>query len=118
MRASYAGLFLPMLLTACAIGVSTPLTFDERVATGVATVSAVRTTTTTLFREGLLSADDAQRLQAQANDARERLDAVKQVHANDPAASNAQLASVGANLHDLPSYLNSRRPLPCTLFTC
>ena len=119
MRRIHPVLLLLSLLTACApIGVSTPQTFDERLASGIATVSAVRTTTTTLYREGLITPDDAQRIQAQATDARESLDVVEQVHATDPAAGNAQLTQVTTNLQGLQTYLNTRRPLPCAPFTC
>ena len=106
-------------LAACApIGVSTPQTFDERLAASVATVSAVRTTTTTLLRENLISAEDAQRLRTQADDAREGIDAAKALHATEPVSSDTKLAAVRLDLHDLQTYLNSRRPISCPFIDC
>ena len=115
MRRSRAVLWLLALVTACApIGVSTPQSFDERLAAGVATVSAVRTTTTALLREERISADDAQRVQAQADNAREGLEEARKLHASDPDGGSARLASARSDLQALQMYLNSRRPLPHT----
>jgi hypothetical protein len=112
-------LLLLVPLAACApIGVSTPQTFDERLAASVATVSAVRTSTTTLLRENLISAEDAQRLRAQADDARSGIDVAKALHATEPGASDTRLAAVRLDLNGLQTYLNSRRPVSCPLIDC
>ena len=121
MRRGYAVLCLCLqaLLSGCAaIWVSTPQTFDERLADGIAAVSAVRTTTTALFREGQISAEDAQQVQSRADNAREGLDVAKGLHATDPDAGNVRLTAVGAALQDLQTYLNSKRPLPSSPIYC
>ena len=118
MTRTHAVLWLLALLAGCApIGVSTPQGFDERLAAGIATVSAVRTTTTTLFREEQISAEDAQHVQAQADNARENLEAARKLHASDPDAGSARLASAYSDLQALQTYLNSKRPLPRTLIS-
>ena len=110
---NHAVLWLLVLLTGCApIWVSTPQTFTERMADAVATVAAVRTTATALYREGWMSADDAQQVLAQAETARGGLEVARQQHATDPEAAAARLAAEGANLQALQTDLNSRRPLP------
>ena len=115
MKRSHAVQWLLVLLSACApIGVSAPQTFDERLAAGIATAFAVRTSSVALFRQGLMSADDAQRVQAQADTAREALEAAKELHATDRAAGDARLAAETAALQRLQMHLNSRRPLPWT----
>ena len=112
-------LWLAALLTACTpIWVSTPQTFDERQAAGLATVSAVRTSTTTLLREDRISAEDAQRVRAQADNAREGIEAAKALHATDPSAGDARLAAVNLDLRSLQRYLDSRRPVTCPLVDC
>lgn len=114
-----AVLCVPALLAACApIGVSTPQTFDERLASGVATVSAVRTTTTALYRESQLSAEDAQRMHAQADSVREGIEAARGLHATDPEAGNVRLTAEASTLEGMQKYLNSKRPVPCMPLFC
>ena len=119
MGRSLAVLCLPALLAACApIGVSTPQTFDERWMNGVAKASAVRTTATTLHREGHVSADDAQRVHAQADNAREGLEAARGLKAIDPDAGGVRLAAEVATLDGLQTYLDAKRPVPCMPLFC
>ena len=118
MRRSLAVLVL-LLLAACApIWVSTPQTFDERLVAGVATLSAVRTTTATLLSEGQISVEDAKNVQSQAEKARESIEAARALHATDPDAGNVRLTAVVTDLQGLQTYLNSRRPIPCLPIYC
>ena len=119
MRRGFSVLSLPALLAACApLWVSTPQTFDERLADAIAKASAVRTTTTTLYRENLISADDAQRMHAQADNAREGLEVARGVQATDPAAGSVRLAAEVATLDGLQTDLNAKRPVPCMPLFC
>ena len=93
MRKVLIALWLQALMAACApIGVSTPLTFDERLADDIAAVSQIRTTTTALLREGKISSDDAQHVRAEADKARSDLDVARALHETDTNGGNAQLA--------------------------
>ena len=107
------------LLAACApIGVSAPQTFNERLVTSVATVSAVRTTATALLHEGQISVEDAQRVRAQADKAREEIEVARALHATDPDTGNARLTAAVTDLQGLQTYLHSRRPIPCPPIYC
>ena len=119
MKRGFAVLWLPALLAACApLWVSTPQTFDERLSDAIAKASAVRTTTTTLHREGQVSADDAQRVQTQADAAREGLETARGLNATDPGAGSVRLAAEMATLESLQKHLNSKRPVPCMPLFC
>lgn len=111
MRTRYApfyGLIL-VLLTACSVlGVTTPKTFNERLAAGYATTTAARDTTATLLTAGKLSAADAQNVQSQLDNARTGLDLARQIHATNPPAGDARLAAVVTGLTALQAYLQSR----------
>jgi hypothetical protein len=111
MKARYAPFYglLFVLLTACAtIGVEAPKTFNEKLGAGYATVTAVRDTTGTLLTANKLSADDAQNVQAQADNARTGLDLARQIHATNPSGGDAKLDAVVTGLTALQAYLNSR----------
>jgi hypothetical protein len=62
-------------MSACqTIGVPTPQTFSERLATGYSSVTAVRTSAATLLNGRVISSSDAENVQKQADTAREALD--------------------------------------------
>ena len=118
MRKVLIALWLQALMGVCApIGVSTPLTFDERLADDIAAVSQIRTTTTALLREGKISSDDAQHVRAEADKARSDLDVARALHETDTNGGNAQLASIRSEVEALQTYLHSKRPLPPSPFS-
>jgi hypothetical protein len=111
MRLRYAPFYglLLILLTACAtLGIDAPKTFNERLAAGYTTVTGVRNTAATLLTSNKLSADDAQNVQSQADNARTGLDLARQIHATNPPAADARLDAVVTGLTALQAYLNTR----------
>lgn len=107
----YAAFWAVLLLTLSAcqtLGVTTPKTFNERLAAGYATVTGARDTTATLLTSGKLSAPDAQNVQRQLDNARTGLDLARQIHATNPPAGDARLDAVVTGLTALQAYLQSR----------
>ena len=102
-------LLLMLMIYACAtIGEPTPQTFNERMAAGIATVSGIRSTATSLLKQGKISVEDASNVQAQADNARAGLDVARKVYATDPSAGNARMTAAVTILNALQTYLNSR----------
>jgi phage terminase large subunit-like protein len=115
MRLRYAPFYaaILVLLTACAtLGVSSPQTFNEKLAAGYSTVTASRDTTATLLTSGKLTAADAQNVQQQLDNARTGLDLARQVHATDPAAGDAKIDAVVTALTALQAYLSTKGGTP------
>jgi hypothetical protein len=97
------------LSSACAqIGVSTPQTFNARLATGYATVTGVRNATATLLVAKVITKQDAQNVQDQADVARAGLDIAGQLKTTDPLAAENRLTSTITILSALQTYLTSR----------
>lgn len=111
MRPRYAPFYalLLVLVTACAaLGVATPQTFNERLAAGYVTTTAVRNATADLLTAGKLTASDAGNIGQQADNARTGLDLARQIHATNPPAGDAKLDAVVNGLAALQAYLQSR----------
>lgn len=99
-----------MLLSACAqLGIPKPETFNERLAVGYSTVTAVRQTATTLLQAKKISADDAQNVQNQADNARAGLDIARTISKTDLKAADAKLNAVHTALTALQSYLATKK---------
>ena len=104
----YLLVLLLTLAAACAqLGLPTPQTFSERLAVGYVAVTAIRDSATKLLVAKKISADDAQNVQNQADNARAGLDIARKLA--DVDAANAKLASVQAALVGLQSYLAARK---------
>jgi hypothetical protein len=104
----YLLVLLLSLAAACAqLGLPTPQTFNEKMATAYVTVTAVRDTATKLLVAKKLSADDAQNVLNQTDNARAGLDIARKLA--DVDAANAKLASVQAALVALNAYLASKK---------
>lgn len=100
---------LSLFLAACAtVGESTPQTFNERMAAGIATVASVRTTAAALLKQGRITVDDAQNVQAQCDNIRTGLDVARKIHTQDPNAGNAKLTAAVTALTALQTYLQTR----------
>jgi len=96
------------LLIACGSVAPTPNKFDERLAYGYGTVTALRNTATTMVTAKQLSAADAQNVQTQADNARTALDMARTVYPSDPAAANTKLVVTLQVLQALQAYLTQR----------
>lgn len=109
-RAQYAFLaFLLVFLAACQpLGIPKPETFNERLAFGYSTVTTARQTALTLLQSGKISADDAQQVQGQADNARTGLDIARSLSATEPQAADTKLTAILTALTALDAYLKSR----------
>ena len=92
-----------------ALGLPSPNTFNEKVAVGYSTVTALRTTAVTLLDDKKISAVDGQNVLQQTDNARAGLDIAREIHATQPDAANSKLTSVLTGLRALDAYLRSRK---------
>lgn len=100
---------LVVILPACTtLGVPQPQTFNERLAAGYSTVSGVRNAATSLLQAGSISADDAENIQVQADNARAGLDIARVVSNTDMQAADAKLQATLLVLEALDQYLRSK----------
>lgn len=105
-------LFIPFLLilTACAsLGLPVAKTFNERVAVAYGTVTSVRQTTSTLLVAKKINADEAQKVQTQANSARDAIDLAVTVNATNPTDADTRLTAAISILSALQTYLESKK---------
>ncbi len=101
--------FVLLFATACAqLGLATPQTFEDKVATAYATISGVRTSTETLLREKKISLNDAVNVQSSADIARVGVDTARTMRATDPTGADAKVNAVRAGLTAITTYLASR----------
>jgi len=101
---------LLILLQGCALlGLPTPSTFNERLAAGYSTVTAIRQETLSLLNAKRISADDAQNVQSQADNARAALDVVGLSFLKDPVMADTKLTATITILTALQAYLATRR---------
>lgn len=105
----YLALLLLAALIGCAsLGLPSPESFNERLATGYSTVTETRTTATTLLTAGKITADDAQNIQAQADNARAGLDIARSLSKTDIASANTRLTAITTALTALQAYLTAQ----------
>jgi hypothetical protein len=109
MRQKAIGLLavIAALLVACA-SLPAPETFNERLAAGYSSVTAARTTATTLLEQKRITGQDAMNVQAQADIARQALDIARATHRIDAVAGDAKLTAAVTTLTALQAYLNAR----------
>lgn len=98
------------VLTACAaLGLPTAETFNQKLAVGYGTVTAVRNTAATLVTAGKLTPDDAQNVQTQVDTARSALDLARTAYkAGDVAGAATKLDTTATVLRALQAYLASK----------
>lgn len=102
-------LVLTLMLAGCAqLGLAPAETFNQRLAVGYSTVTAVRQSATTLLVAKKITAEDAQNVQRQADNARAGLDIARGLEKTDPTAANAKLLAVRTALTALQAYLVSK----------
>lgn len=98
--------FAIVILTACqALGVPVPSTFNEKAAAAITTVTSVRNTAGNLLISRKISADDAQNVQDQADNARAGIEIAIQIHATDPGTAENRLTAVLTGLNAISEYL-------------
>ena len=86
-----------------------PETFNQKLAVGYTTVTAVRETATKLVVAKKLNPDDAQNVQNQADTARAGLDVARDMFKATPVAADNKLTSVTTALRALQTYLASKQ---------
>jgi outer membrane protein TolC len=106
----HAALWALAVLTACAaLGLPTAQTFNEKLAVGYGTVTAVRNSATTLVMAGKITPDDAQNVQTQADTARAALDVARTAYrAGDTTGATTKLDTTATVLRALQAYLASK----------
>ena len=85
-----------------------PKSFNEKLAVGISTVIAARTTATVLLSARKITADDAQNVQNAADNARAGLELARTIHATLPEQGNARLNAVLVGINGITTYLCSR----------
>lgn len=103
-------LFLPivLILAACAsLGVPTPKTLNERIAAGYVSVTGARNMTLTLLNGGVIGSEDAERVQAQLDNAKEGLDIARTLPA---AEAETRVQTALTILQAARSYLCGKSP--------
>lgn len=112
-RELFAGLGLAMVIvctvTGCAaLGLATPKTFNQQLATGYGSATVVIQTTDTLLKDGKISSQDAQNVEIQADNLKAALDIARQTYATDQATAGNKLAAALTALQALTTYLQSK----------
>ncbi len=98
---------LLLLLAGCAqFGVPTPDTLNQRAAVALTTVTAVRTTATTLLQAKKLTADDGQNILVATDNARAGIDLARKLG---PTQGMDRLKAVQTALDGLQTYLATKQ---------
>lgn len=107
---AFCVLMIAVNLTGCAtLGVDAPKTFNEKVAVALSTVTIVRDTTISLLTADHITAEDAENIQTQANNARNGIDIARQLHATNPGPAENRLDAAVTILKALEDYLRGRQ---------
>lgn len=106
----HTALWALAVLTACAaLGFPTAETFNQKLAVGYGTVTAIRNSAATLVAAGKITPDDAQNVQTQADTARSALDLARTAYkAGDTAGAATKLDTTATVLRALQAYLASK----------
>lgn len=92
------------------VGCATLATFNSRLAAGYATVAEVRETATTLLEAGVITVDEAQNVQRQADRARAGLELARDLHEANPDAGFDKLEAALTILAAAETWLQERQP--------
>lgn len=102
-----------LALTACgALGVQSPQTFSQRLATGYVTVTGVRSMSNTMLAAQKIGSADHQNIEQQADNARAGLDIASNLAKVDQSSAEAKLTSVLTVLDALETYVLSKENQP------
>lgn len=105
----YAAVFILTLVTACAGALPRVETFNQRLIVAVASVTAVRNTTTTLLQAKKITPDDAANVQAGADVARTGLEVARGLSKVSLESAEGKLQAVTVTIKSLNDYLNTRK---------
>ena len=100
-------IFALSFLPAC-VGMPTADTFNQKLAIAISTVTAVRSTATTLLQAKKISVEDAQNVQAGADNARQGVEIARTISKVDVSAADQRLTAVTTVLSALQTYLASK----------
>lgn len=98
------------MLTACeSVGLPTPTSWNERVATALGTVTEVRNQAATLLMAQVISVDDAENVLRQTDAAAAAIAVARQMQATDPTGANQKLLATTTVLRALQQYLLAKQ---------
>lgn len=98
--------FVLAIIAGCSsLGLPSPDTFSERLASGYAAVTEVRTSATTLLNANKIDVADAKNIQEQADNARSGLDVARSLSKADITSANNRLIAITTTLNALSAYL-------------
>ena len=98
--------FLLLIVVACA---TMPQSFNEKLGYGYGTVTEVREVATTLLEADVITAQDAENVQAQADNFRAGLDIARSMRDDPQADADSKLEAVIAGLKGLQTYLKEKQ---------
>lgn len=107
-RTSIAPLFViaALALAACSmLGITQPTTFNEKLALGYGTATAVLTSTDTLLKAGKITSSVASNIESQDANLKAALDIAQATYASNQTDGGNQLATALTALNALSSYL-------------
>ena len=105
----YASIFLLALFVQGCAQLPTATGFNEKIAVAISTVTAVRTTATTLLTEKKITADDGQNVLVATDNARTGIEVARTLSRVNLAAADSKLTAITASLQALSTYLASRK---------
>lgn len=102
-------LMASVVLCACQVlGLATPKTFNQQLATGYGTATVVLQTADTLLKDGKITSQDASNVEIQADNLKTALDIARQTYATDQATAGDKLAAALTALQALTNYLQTK----------
>jgi hypothetical protein len=104
-------LILPAFCGCSVLGLTTPNTFNQRLATGYGAATAVITTTDALLVAGKISSKVAQNIEAQDQNLKAALDIAAQVNTTNATDGGNQLQAALTALNALSQYLTTLQPV-------
>jgi predicted outer membrane protein len=100
---------LPFVVGCAALGLPTADTFNQKMAVAYGTVTALRTSATTLVGTGKITPDDAQNVLTQTDNARAALDIARVAYkSGDTTGASVKLDTTTTVLRALQAYLASK----------
>ncbi len=102
---------LCVLLASCSsLGLSTPQTFNQKLAVGYGAATAILTTTDTLLNQGKIGSKVAQNIATQDTNLKAALDIAASVEATNAVDGGNQLTAALTALNALSAYLSTLQP--------
>ena len=109
LRLPYLLAFACALLVACAsLGLPTPTTMNEKIATAQGSVTQIRVTAAQLLTAKKISVHDAENVLKQTDAAADGIAVARTISAQDPNAAQAKLTAIVTVLTALNAYLATK----------